>query len=246
MMRGLGVVLVSILLGAIGFARGLPDHFDVASVKPAAPNRTLQELVGAFARRPPPGQWRLVNLTLRNAIILAYLEFQPPAVLVGGPDWVKEARFDLQARMSPSATHAEVQTMFRHLLEDRFALRTHVEQRMVDVYLLTLKTPGKFGPGLTRAPTPCVVWRLTGGRVPIECDLYGRAGGAGSVSMSVATIADLIQMMTAPANLPPSQRIPTAIDRPVLDRTGLDGYFQLLDRAPGRAPDSNRTAHSSP
>ena len=183
--------------------------------------------------RAPPGQWKPFGLTLQNDIILAYPEFSLPGLLAGGPAWIKEARFDLQGRMSPAATHAEVQTMFRRLLEDRFKLRTHIEQRTLDVYLLTLKTPGKFGPGLTPAATACVVWRMTGGRVPDECDLYRRRGGEGASTLAAATMADLITAMTGMAAIDaPSWNLSSAVDRPVIDRTGLEGYFQIIGPSP--------------
>lgn len=210
-------------------------EFDVSSVKPVQPTpRSLAEITATLVRRPPPGQWRLLGLTLKNVIIIAYPEFRLPGLIVGDPTWVKETRFDLQPRMSPTATHTEVQAMLRHLLEDRFALRTHVDQRLLDVYLLTLKTPGKLGPGLTRAATACIVWRLTGGRVPDECDAYRRHGGEGAFTTSVATIPDLITVMsmTGAIGAPSLAGVTSAIDRPVVDRTGLEGYFQIVGPSP--------------
>jgi uncharacterized protein (TIGR03435 family) len=121
--------------------------------------------------------------------------------------------------------------MFRRLLEDRFALRTHIEKRTEDVYLLTLKTPGTLGPGLTPAPAACVVWRMTGGRVPAECNLYGRQGVEGAFTLSAATISDLIDAMTLGAVFP-SARTTSAVDRPVVDKTGLEGYFQIIGPSP--------------
>src|SRR5215217_9528878 len=100
-MRVVCGVLVSILSVATAFAQSASIEFDVASVKPVPPTTgTLSELLGASARRPPPGEWRLPGVTLQNAIILAYPEFHLPGLLVGGPEWVKETRFYLQARMS--------------------------------------------------------------------------------------------------------------------------------------------------
>jgi len=231
-MRAVAVALI-VLCGVAGPAAQAPPPlaFDVASVKPAPPTRSMAESLTGLTRRSP-GQWQLLGLTLQNAIVIAYPEFHLPGLLVGGPEWIKEARFDLQARMSPAATHADVQMMFRHLLEDRFTLRTHVEQRTLDVYLLTLKTPGRFGPGLTPAPSACVVWRMTGGRLPDECDLYRRRGGEGAFTISAGTMSDLISAMTLTAVAPPSMRMTSAIDRPVVDRTGLEGYFQFIGPSP--------------
>src|SRR5688572_2224678 len=147
-MRVLAVVLISMSCAAGAFAQNAPIEFDVASVKPVPPlSGSLGDMLAIAGRRPPPGQWGLRAVTLHNAIILAYPEFRLPGLVIGGPDWIRETRFDLQARMSPSATHAEVQTMFRRLLAERFGLRTHTERRLLDVYLLSVATPGTLGPG---------------------------------------------------------------------------------------------------
>ena len=224
-----GVGGCSVGCGAIALhAQSAAPEFDVASVKPAMPERSLRETLGNL-RRSVPGQWQYFDLTLHNVILLAYPEFHLPGLVAGIPGWVKETRFDLQARMSPVATHADVQLMFRRLLGERFGLRTHIEQRMLDVYVLTLAKAGTPGPGLTRPPTACVVWRLTGGRIPDECDLYRRYGGQGALKMT-GTMADLVTVLTINAGLP--SRMTSLIDRPVVDRTGLEGFYQFVGPSP--------------
>ena len=232
--RVAALTLSAFFSGGVVAAQSGGPEFDVASVKPIPPlSGNLAALLEAAGRRLPAGQWRLRGLTLQNAIILAYPQFRLPGLLIGGPDWMRETRFDLQARMSPTATHAEVQTMFRRLLEDRFALRTHLEQRTLDVYLLTLKTPGTLGPGLTPAPIPCVVWRLTGGRAPDQCNLYRTRGGEGAFTASAVSVSEFITAMTMVAAINASSMVgPTGIDRPVMDRTGLEGYFQIIGPSP--------------
>ena len=218
-------VMVSCSLTRLAAQGTTPLEFDVSSVKPA-PERDIREVT----RRPPPGQWKLLSVTLQNAIIIAYPAFRLPGLVVGGPEWINETRFDLQGRMSPTATHVDVETMTRRLLAERFGLRTHTERRTLDVYVLTVATPGKLGPGLTPARTACVTWRLTGGRMPDECAVY-RAGSGGSAT-SVATMSDFITAMTLWALAPPSGGFVNAIDRPVVDKTGLEGYFQMIGPSP--------------
>src|SRR5215203_6187773 len=101
MMRVVAVVIIAALSGVtvVGRQNTGPTAFDVASVKCAAPERDMREVT----RRPPPGQWKMLSVTLQNAIINAYPEFRLPGLVVGGPEWVKETRFDVQARMSPTA-----------------------------------------------------------------------------------------------------------------------------------------------
>lgn len=47
-------------------------------------------------------------------------------------------------------------------------------------------------------------------------------------SCSAATIADLITLLTAPALLGQ----PTVVDRPIVDHTGLAGYFEMVGPMP--------------
>jgi hypothetical protein len=93
----LGSVLLMSALGSCSIscgtaalhAQAAPLEFDVASVKPALPTRSVLESV----RRPPLGQWRYFGITLFNVILESYPEFRLPGLVVGGPDWVKETRF---------------------------------------------------------------------------------------------------------------------------------------------------------
>src|SRR5690349_1671511 len=68
--RYVAIAFISLWIVAGAAAQDAPMAFDVASVKPAAPDRPVAEMV----RRPPPGQWRLLGLTLKNVIVIAYPE----------------------------------------------------------------------------------------------------------------------------------------------------------------------------
>lgn len=147
-MRALVVVLV--LCSAVivvGQHRTAPE-LEVASIK----RNTSETRTPALPASPYRGQFVMSSAT--PCVMLSM------PIAIRRPRWIKEARFDLQGRMRSATTHAEVQAMFRNLLADRFTLRTHIDKRFLDVYLLTLKTPGALGPGLTRADTACVVWRI--------------------------------------------------------------------------------------
>jgi uncharacterized protein (TIGR03435 family) len=161
--------------------------------------------------------------------MVSYPEFRLPGLVVGGPGWIRDTKFDLDARMNPATTRAQLQAMIRRLLNDRFALRTHVEERILDVFVLTQASPGKLGPGMTPSAPACVTWRLKGGKVPVECDVRRRVGASGGgITLSVATVSDLITFFSLGG--PPSS--PTMIDRPIIDRTGLDGYFDMVGPSP--------------
>ena len=228
-MRDTTPLAVAILVAQTLAAQTPGPQFDVASVKPAAPGRPLGEIVRA-ARRVP-GQWQFLDITLLNLIVIAYPEFRLPGLVVGEPAWVKETRFDVDARMSPATTADDVNAMARRLLVDRFGLKTHTERRAVDVYVVTVAEPGKLGPGLTPASAPCVEWRTAGGTPPKDCDL-SRRNAAGGMTIPAATMSEFIDAISIRALASTSSLFQSAIDRPVIDRTGLEGYFQIIGPSP--------------
>jgi uncharacterized protein (TIGR03435 family) len=116
----------------------------------------------------------------------------------------------------------DVRLMARELLTSRFGLTSHSEQREISVYLLTLKD-GKPGPRLIRraecmsgetitsiAPPP------VGGN-PVRCPSWGYRPTA--LFGSGVTMEDLAYTLS-------TSRV--ALGPRVLNRTGLDGRFDLL------------------
>ena len=147
--------------------------------------------------------------------------------MVGGPEWMNKTRFDLEARMDRSTTSVQLPVLIRRLLDARFGLRSHVEQRALDVFVLTVAQPGKLGPGLMPVPPACVIWRKDGGPVPDECNLR-RHGEMGGMTLVAVTMTEFITALSMKASL----GLPTAIDRPVVDRTDLEGQFQIVGPSP--------------
>jgi uncharacterized protein (TIGR03435 family) len=195
--------------------------FDVASVKPSAPDQN-----GGSLDVRPGSAVRVANEPLRDIISWAYdlgIASHPedPAShrLGGGSGALLSRGFDIDARTAPTATIEQKKAMLRTLLADRFKLRIHGETRQVPLYAVTLadKAPGR---GLKRStldcnseegralraanydkPTPCGVARseLVGGIRIFR--------GAGPMS------ALAVQMYGQ-------------LDRPVVDETGLTGNFE--------------------
>lgn len=204
-----------------------PTAFDVASVKPSAPNQISSSI--NFG----PGQARVANQALRDIISWAYdlgmaSSLGDPAGyrLVGGPNALLSRFFDIEGRTSADATIAQKKAMLRTLLADRFKLRIRRETRQVPLYAVTLanKAPGsglkpstldcdsERGRALRAAnydkPTPCSVARseLAGGIRIFR--------GAGPMSAMV-------------------RQMHSRLDRPVVDETGLTGNFEWSIRFRG-------------
>lgn len=180
--------------------------FEVASVKPA----------GSAAVKPgrlPPGEWRAFSSTLVSLIGRAYPQFAFEQLVVGGPQWVRQAEFDITAKMAPTTPATQVAEMVSTLLADRFELRFHKDQRLVDVYVLRMSRPdGQMGPQLKRTDSSCEEARIARSPLPVQC----QATAKGGLQMVALQISDLVRVLSA-----------LGIERPVSDRTGLSGYFDL-------------------
>ena len=123
-----------------------PIEFEVASVRP---NKSDDNHTPPPARQYHPGgrlTWRAIPL--RDLVRLAWnLDPDAHAVIVGAPKWM-DARFDILAK-APASTMAsptqifadDLQKMLRALLVERFKMRSHYEDRQVEVYTLLANKP---------------------------------------------------------------------------------------------------------
>ncbi len=126
-----------------------------------------------------------------------------PSQIVGAPAWLGDARFDISAQ--PEGTgmpnNQQWKAALAKLLADRFALAFHHETKELSVYALTVV---KSGSKLTKNETdpnglPALFFR-----------------GLGNFPVHNATMADFTGVMQA-----------VVLDRPVVDRTGLEGRYDF-------------------
>ena len=227
-MRNLAVSAAVVLACGFVYAQAPPQvAFDVASIKPTPPNPPVTT-GGGFL---PGGRWSPRNVTVLMILARAFPEYALPGLIVGGPGWAAERRFDIDARTDRPVAPAQYPQMIRQLLTDRFKLKTHTEPRPVDVYSLALaRTDGRLGPRLRPASPECSA-ALTAAREreravragsitpppaeprpPCNADVSMKSGMmriAGGRSMS--ELADALQSWT---------------DLKVVDRTGLRGDYE--------------------
>jgi len=217
---------------------GLKMSFDVASVKAdtAKPSRTNVNSNVSMGRgdyySPTGGLFSATNFPLADYIAFAYKL----------PAWdsdqvskrVLSGRFDIQARVDGNPTKDQMRLMMQTLLEDRFKLVMHWEIRQLPVYALVLDKAGKLGPGLQPHPddAPCSTDPATtvfafpttalacGGIQEVQASVPERsARGARKVTMEL--IANSLGGLGH-------------ADRPVIDKTGLAGTFDMhLEYADG-------------
>jgi uncharacterized protein (TIGR03435 family) len=203
-----------------------PLAFEVASVKS---NQSEAAATSRFALGPgeayvPGGRFVATNqpaiVYIRFAYKLAQADQSDPLNL---PAWVYDERFDIAARAQGSPTKDQMRRMMQGLLSERFKLRTHTERRTQSVLNLMLTRSGKTGPQLQRHTadetcTPAPSLQLP----PIPCGSVGPVPasltGRGRIVAKGATMARIASFLMNPF---------TGVDRPVVDRTGLTGEFDM-------------------
>src|SRR5262245_34054034 len=234
----------------IGPARGLagmidsptagPDapRFDVASIKPNKGGAGSP----SFSRLLPTGEVRTTNTSLKRLIVIAY-DLQMTDIVTGGPDWMASQGFDVDAKPEGRSTGTRGRLMLRTLLAERFNLVVRREPRDMPLYALTLaRSDGRLGPQMRRPAGKCIQTipdfaQASGVSPPTSVKLgtqppLGQPGrrcgmspdGPGVIKAGSTTIKGIV-MLLAPA-----------LDRPVVDQTGLTGEFDFDLQYAGLGP----------
>ena len=160
-------------------------------------------------------------------------EFQ----VTGGPEWINSDRFDIVARGPEGAPTQRRFAMLRAMLADRFKLATDIETREQPVYLLLLVRPdGRLGPQLKRSTLPCAGQSTPqpGSNCGVDTSVGDRLGTISANGVAIDNIA------AALANV--------AVDRVVMNRTGLEGAFdaELRFATEGAALSTVKNDEASP
>ena len=207
--------------------------FDVASVKQnqsTDPPTSNFPLGPGDAYTPNGGYFRATNFPLSSYVGFAYriMGDQAQNLLDQFPPWVREQRFDIQARVAGNPGKNEMRLMMRTLLSERFKLAIHEEARQASVLTLVVAKEGRLGPQIQPHPadTPCPKDAPPGipsedPRFPLLCGGFlGMApSGPGLTRMGARDVTmDFMAKGFSGAN---------SAGRPVLDRTGLTGRWDF-------------------
>lgn len=191
--------------------------FDVVSIKPFVEGgpRRVEWTPGRFIAQgsPFPG---LVNMAYGGGA---------PVRLEGGGA-VRQTTWDVAATFDPAFTPSLEQraAMLRAVLEDRFRLVLRRESRETEVYALLLVRPdGRPGPSLQPSELPCTSpprARFSPGAPP-----EGVRPACGPPVVSIAAAGSIVGGDIVLENL--TRALGSLLQRPVVDRTGLSGKFDL-------------------
>jgi uncharacterized protein (TIGR03435 family) len=191
-------------IGGVALAAQSPKFaFEAASVKP---NVSRSFPVGPEAR--PGGAFVATNITLESNVRFAYniRAYQ----LVGGPDWMRTERFDIDARAGRDASPEEIRRMVQALLEDRFQLVIRREQREMPTYaLLPARSDQRLGSNLRQSAADCVRPDGRGDTLEERRTVNGGVETRRTCTLMAALVSSLSD----------------AVQAPVDDRTGLAGRW---------------------
>lgn len=172
-------------------------EFEVASVKPV----DLSKLGDAIPMNI--GTVRREEVTFGNATLNDCIRFaydMASDVQIVGPDWIKSKQFlyDVVAKGTPVASREQLQAMMQTLLAERFKLVTHRGQREMSYYALV---PAKNGPKIQPVKEVPDGFKGTtyGGRIDSILRMPG--------------LAYLLSRFER--------------ERPIIDRTGLRGMYEI-------------------
>ena len=206
---------VSVIVLTAGCIAGQPSTapltFEVASIKPSTESGFR---IGI--QMMPGGGLRVNGVTLKLLLTIAYdvRDFQ----IVGGPGWIASDRYDIMAKPPESGsepqtddprqlsdaqiktTQEQMRERLQALLADRFQLTIHRDSKDQAVYALLVSKSG---------PKIHAVDMKAGGGPPRMMMGHGMINGQ---AVGLEMLANALS---------------NQLGRPVLDRTGLTGRFDL-------------------
>lgn len=153
-----GVCLVAAIILAGGLHTVAQSRLDVVSVRetPASGSRNRP------TREFRPGRLDIVNYPLDALVTFGYGVITSNSLrdelIVGWPNGgIRQKRFDIQATLTTSETLsvADQRRVVLEVLQTRFNLRTHREQRLFDGQVMIRAKPGVLGPRLKRVDVNC-------------------------------------------------------------------------------------------
>jgi uncharacterized protein (TIGR03435 family) len=198
----IGVLLLTLALAA------QEPSFDVVSIKETS-------IVSAVGSANPEGTARFVATNYPAFGLLTIAWGVPNGRVIGAPDWTSRINYDIDARGDLSHGNDDLRPKLRALLRDRFKLAAHMEKRDLPVYELVRLRPDRLGPGLVKSrivdcKDEAAIKAMT--PPPRPCGWVPSPGAPIAGTLTMASVASLLS---------------TAAARPVIDKTGLDGNYEL-------------------
>ena len=194
------VVFALIALGWLAYGQSTtttPATFEVAAIKPSDP-----AVRGDCYMKGQPGGQTFTGRCIPLRLIMMYAYKITDSQIASGPSWMDTELYDFEAKADRPVTRAEVASLFQGLIADRFKLQFHKETRTLPSLVLTVDK------------------------------------GGSKMTVNETTYEWEIPVTNIPGKIPKFKgtRCPTSylawwvgqrMDRPVLDKTELGGFWDF-------------------
>lgn len=186
--------------------------FDVVSIRLVPPNAPPLIREADYSSILPGGRFIDARIPLSVMIGVAY-NMKTGSQVIGLPAWAENTSYEIAAKAgeeysaaTPRENIEQVRLMVRAMLADRFHLEIHSETKNGEGFLLDV-AKGGLKINEVAAPIPPEKEGIVFG--------YGRKNGGGQILGKKATMAGLARCLTV------------CLGRPVVDHTGLKGYYDF-------------------
>ncbi len=213
--RLFSVIVLIVAVAASTLQAQTPARFEVASVRPSPPTDTPTAALGL---RITSSQVRIASLLMKDYLAIAF-NVSPKQIV--GPDWIDEARFDVNATIPAGVSRDEFPTMLQELLRERFQMKERREKREFPVYALTLAKNGrKLTPSTLPESDPAAAIEVggSGSNAGVSIDL---GGGSSFTLADLAITAKHITLVSF------ADMLTRFVDRTVIDATGVTGRYDI-------------------
>jgi uncharacterized protein (TIGR03435 family) len=174
-----------------------PATFEVAAIRPSDP-----ATMGDCYMKGQPGGQTFTGRCIPLRVIMKYAYKITDSQIAAGPAWMDSELYDFEAKADRPITRAEVATLFQGLLADRFKLQFHKEARTMAAMALSVD---KSGSKMT-VNDSTYEWEIPVTNIP------------GKIPKFKGTRCPMSYL---------SWWIGQRENRPVLDKTGLGGFWDF-------------------
>jgi len=220
--------------------------FEVASVKPAGPLDPQKIMSGQqkIGMEMDSARVTISSMTLNDVIMVA---FKVKPYQVSGPSWLSSGlgaeRFEIRAKIPEGGNKDQVREMLQALLVERFGLKFHWEKTEHNAYALVV---GKTGSKMKDAPPDEVLdaqaaaaptagattFNTGSGQVKIEGNpqsgMVVRGAGPGMGPMKMTMSGNSMHFENPKMSMEALATVLSRfVDRPIVDMTGLKGFYQV-------------------
>jgi uncharacterized protein (TIGR03435 family) len=170
--------------------------FDVVSIRPSSPTQHGFQDIKARA-----DGYTASYLPVK--MMIAFMYRIPARQIIGGPSWLADDRYDVEAKADKKYTVDDLNTMYQNLLVDRLHLKFHIETKEANAYVLTIDRNGN---------------KMKVSDQPPSYDLPINFSGIGDMSGVRVPMPYFCWMLG---------QLLQGDERPVVDMTGLSGFYDF-------------------